>query len=232
MPVHYSILFTHYLPILPSTLTITSQIIGKTMPLQFKHPWGHHTGMSKCLLREGTRKWRNEGMNESVYWRGSILPLESPWVQKAESCRQRRVNGSVSPTDACILNGLLRAVQFNAFPINEKTCRHQWTFNGAIGIGPLISRLNSACDMRSSGTCLPRCWFTSFVKSYFGMTASQLLLPQLPSAKVTCSNLSSISPLSASCSCHFSPTPSGLFWSSLDRCVLSLAEAGPGSLWG
>ena len=96
-------------------------------------------------------------MNESVYWRGSILPLESPWVQKAESCRQRRVNGSVSPTDACILNGLLRAVQFNAFPINEKMCRHQWTFNGAIGIGPLISRLNSACDMRSSGTCLPRC---------------------------------------------------------------------------
>ena len=63
--------------------------------------------------------------------------------------------------------------------------------------------------MRSSGTCLPRCWFTSFVKSYFGMTASQLLLPQLPSAKVTCWNLSGISPLSASRSCHFSPTSSG-----------------------
>ena len=63
--------------------------------------------------------------------------------------------------------------------------------------------------MRSSGTCLPRCWFTSFVKSYFGMTASQLLLPQLPSAKVTCSNLPSISPLSAPPSCHFSPAPSG-----------------------
>ena len=28
------------------------------------------------------------------------MPLESPWVQKAESCRQRRVNGSVSPPDA------------------------------------------------------------------------------------------------------------------------------------
>lgn len=40
----------------------------------------------------------------------------------------------------CILNGLLLAVQFNVFPINEKTCRCQWTFNRATGMGPLISQ--------------------------------------------------------------------------------------------
>ena len=69
-----------------------------------------------------------------------------PW--KALGYRKLRAAGSEELMDLsvllmpCILNGLLRAVQFNAFPINEKTCRHQWTFNGATGMGPLINRLN------------------------------------------------------------------------------------------
>lgn len=114
------------------------------------------------------------------------------------------------------------------FPINKKTCKCQWMSNRVIEMGLLISQAEE-CDTGSSGTSLPRCWFILFVKLQFGMTVSHLLFPQLPSAKVTCSNLPSIS-LFLTSLCHFSSSLflyQDLFSSSLDSCVLSPTKVGP-----
>lgn len=149
-------------------------------------------------MNESWMEWVNESKHcshkhtrthpEAYSPQGALGPLS--WGLQAE----KQLMGQPVILRPWILHRLLLPVQFDAFPINKKTCRCQWTFNRVTGMGPLISQAE-ACGTGSSGTSLPRRWFILFVKVQFGMTVSHLLFPQMPSAQVTCSNLPSISPL-------------------------------------
>lgn len=151
-------------------------------------------GVDKCLLREGTQKWINEWMSESMHKRGSILLLGSSGYINWELQAETQLIGQPVLLGPWILNGLLLTVQFDAFPINKKTCRCQWTFNRVTGMGLLISQA-AECDTGKLRHLSAKAWI-HFLCQVCNLEWQFLTfcLPQLPFAKVTCSNLLRISP--------------------------------------